>query len=57
MSSAHLTDDGCCYESHSIVGGCAGGVEGLHQVIGEGEGYDSLAGWLHDHQGRPQPDN
>lgn len=51
-----LTEAGCGDESDSLVRRLAGGVEGLHQVVGEGERNDSQVGRLDQQDGRPQPD-
>lgn len=49
-----LTYDESSDEADGQVGGCAGGVEGLNEVVGEGERDHGLTGRLHDQQRRPQ---
>lgn len=49
-----LTDDGGSEEADCLVGCRAGGVEGLNQVVGEGERDHGLTSRLHDQQRRPE---
>ena len=49
-----LTYDGSSDEADGDIRGGAGGVEGLDQVVGEGQGDHRLTGWLHYQQRRPQ---
>lgn len=49
-----LTDAGCSSEPGRHVRGLTRGKERLHQVVGERDGDDSLAGGLNDQQRSPQ---
>lgn len=49
-----LTYDDSSDEADSRIGGGAGGVEGLNEVVGEGEGDHGLTGRFHNQQRRPK---
>lgn len=53
-TAVFLTETGCSKEADSSIRRLAGGVESLHQVVGECQRNNSLAGWLDQEDGRPQ---